>query len=90
MTTGNRDEDIVRAFLESRVPFWETLPYDWMEMSDEDFDDLNLLDYSEEVEEAYKRSRADPAHREQFAKDYERYERSNAWAERVLAEAPQH
>jgi hypothetical protein len=87
MKAGNRDEDIVRAFLEARVPFWETLPYDWMELSDEDLDELNLLDFSEEVEQAYKRSRSDPAQRQRFAKDYERFERSNAWAEKIVAEA---
>lgn len=88
MTTGSHDEDLIRAFLEMRVPFWETLPYDWMEMGDADIDDLNLLDIPAEVQEAYRRSRANPVHHERYAKDYDRFDRSKAWAKKIIAEAP--
>jgi hypothetical protein len=66
------DEEIVRAYLSSRVLLWQQLPYDWMEMDIEELDAANLIDYPPEVEAAYKRSRANPNQRAMFASDYER------------------
>jgi hypothetical protein len=73
------DEEIVRAYLASRVILWQKLPYDWMEMDAEELDEMNLLDYSDEVEKAYQRSRANPVQRAVFERDYDRGEDLTEW-----------
>ncbi len=64
------DEEIVRAYLRSRVLFWQRLPYDWMYLDVETLDTCNLLGCPPEVEAAYDRSRSDPEQRVKFEKDY--------------------
>lgn len=73
------DEEIVRAYLASRVILWQKLPYDWMEMDIEDLDDMNLIDYPDEVQKAYERSRANPHQRAMFERDYGRGEDLTEW-----------
>jgi hypothetical protein len=70
--TNASDEEIVRAFLQSRTNFWQQLPYDWLDMDDESLFSWNILECPDFVREAYKRSRADSAQRSKFAKDYSR------------------
>lgn len=66
------DEEIVRAYLASRVVVWQQLPYDWMDMDVEALDSWNIIDYPPEVEAAYERSRADPKQRAKYEDDYDR------------------
>jgi hypothetical protein len=74
-----KDETIVRAFLRARNPFWPQLPYDWMDIGDVALYEWNLLERPERVNEAYRRSRADPQQRAKYAQDYGRKDVAEKW-----------
>lgn len=84
---NRNDEEIVRAFLKSRTGLWRQLPYDWLEMGDEDLHSWSLLEIPDAVRQAYDRSRVDPAQRAEFEADYGRQVNVDTWAEVLEQEA---
>jgi len=56
-----------------------------MELDVETLDDLNLVDCPPEVNEGYKRRRADLVQYDKYAQDYDRTYTMNAWAQNLVS-----
>jgi hypothetical protein len=65
-----QQEQIVRDFLDQRMPSWRQMPYDWMDFRIEDLDMMGLLPIPDEVNEAYIATRVNPADRSRDEAEY--------------------
>ena len=63
-------EQIVRDFLNQRMPSWQRMPYDWMDFGVENLDMMGLLPIPDEVNEAYIATRVNPMDRARDEPEY--------------------
>ena len=78
-------EKTVRSYLSKHVGRWQSMPYEWFDLSPEALDDFNIVDVPEDVVAAYEATRSNPEDRARDAGDYGQHRSS----EEVMLESIQ-